>query len=105
MESYIMLDGKKIKISKETAQNLKDQFAPVTYKRGDFFKNSYGCLYMIGRQEKANELAFISLNGGNRWSDIVTVGDFDKITEKELKKMSGSDSFTKVDLEITKEEI
>lgn len=69
MKNYISLDGDKIEISDETAQNFRKRFAEYRFKHGDIVVNGFGEKRII--IEISGELVSHRANGtiGTRGQD------------------------------------
>ena len=103
MENYICIDDKKIEISKETADNLRKEFSPVTYKRGDVFRSNFNDYYIISKVRDNDHMTLTNIVNGNSWSDDTKVEDCRNITEQEFSKMCSTVmpiTFRKVNIEI-----
>ena len=88
-DTYICVDGVRVKISDETADSLRKQFAPKTYRVGDRFqynkKNSKLETYVLACVADG-KVALINLNSGFRYTDGKEVEDISIITKTELKQ-------------------
>lgn len=79
--------AEKCESAKETLKTLFPEVFEKTYKIGDFFTNHSEISILA--QVEASRCAFISMVGGNRYSDPIIVKDALKITEAELTLMRG----------------
>ncbi len=86
MKNYMVVNDKKIEISQETADNLKQKLGEkVTYSVGDrFMAEGNKCILVMGNY---NEASMITLRSGMRHNSPITVGDIRKITKAELEKI------------------
>jgi len=65
----------------------------VTYRVGQRFTDKFGEEYMLIAADHSSCL-FIKCSNGNRWDNRVEVDDLNKITQKEINKMSADNVFT-----------
>ena len=94
MKNYMMINGKKIEISDETADNLEAEFSPKTYSIGDRF---------VGDSEKRilaklpdnGGVSLIDLSTGWPWASPVKVKNEISITEHEFKGIETHGKFTR----------
>lgn len=63
-------------------------YVEPTYKIGDIFEEASMGDYIIARVG-IKDVLFVSLTGGNNWTNPVTIVDPYSITLDEIKKMSG----------------
>ncbi len=87
MKNYMMINGKKIEVSQETADNLEQEFGQkVTYSIGDRFKLGSAKFIIVGWYDLGVSVA--GLDRGEFWTGkLHNVKDIKKITLKEIKEI------------------
>ena len=83
-ENYFMLDGKKIPMSDETRDSLREAQKKPMPKLGQRWWIS-GNEYVLSNCAYG-QIGFINPENGNRWADPVKVGDMNKITYEEFRE-------------------
>ncbi len=95
MKNYMMINGTKIEISQETADNLEKEFGEkVTYSVGDRFFSDNTCnekviLVRTWRSSHSDKAAFVRLESGEPWNNSFTARDFKKIRPSEIGSKIG----------------
>ena len=99
MKNYMMINGTKIEISQETADNLEQKFGEKTYSIGDRFVRGgdgifAGYKYILVRASKDGVL-LAALKDGCRWTSPIDVPTPTKITQKAFGSITTHDDFTR----------
>ena len=90
MKNYMMLDGKQIEISAETAENFRQQFAEETYSIGDRFLNTAakGHPYkLLLARSYLGKVVLIELRNGNNYGGPTAVENVKSITAAEINQV------------------
>lgn len=86
MENYMMIEGEKIKISDETAKNLKEKFGEKYYSIGSQWQIDGGDIALLA-QVLPRKVCLICITDGNRYKDPVFVENVHRIPLETIKAM------------------
>ncbi len=95
MDNYMKINGKKIEISQETADNLEEKFGQKMYSTGDRFKRKFSGDKYILISTESSKVVMGKLSDGCRYGDSMKVSDWNKILQSEFDRNWGEGGFVR----------